>query len=115
MELHSGQYTLAELLGTTAPMVPRGVFMPTGGCGASLALEYHSGLLPLRVGDAVHISLHTERPAIPQTSYLMHGIVDEIEDELFVASFGGLLLIYKGELPQSLRSGMEVYVAAERL
>lgn len=77
-------------------------------------LDYHSDLLKINEGDNVKIDIYcNELPKIDKSIYSMRGVLYSIEEGEFRVSFGGLQLIYKGELKSKLETELEIYITVQ--
>lgn len=112
MEIHSSNYVLDEILDLSFKTVPRGIFVSPI---ARIALDYYSMLLCLHEHDRVEIRLYTKKPDINKSIYLMRGIVYKIDEDGFECSCGGLLLLYKGEINESITNDMELFVSVAKI
>lgn len=112
MEMLDDDYTLDDILDLSFKVTPRGVFSSRT---SQLALDYHCGLLPLKRGDRVHIKLYLKMPEIDKSVYLMGGRVYRIDREGFECSFGGLLLLYKGDINENLVEDAKVYLSVAKV
>ena len=112
MEILDGNYTLEDIQALSFKNVPRGIFKSGK---SQIALDYHAGLLILRPGDIVQIRLYLRKPEINKSIYLMRGIVYKIAKNEFECSFGGMLLLYKGDINENLMENAEIFVSVAKV
>lgn len=112
MEMFDDKYTVDDIRDLSFKKVPRGIFTSHK---SQIALDYHSQLLPLKLGDNVQITLYSKKPEINKNIYLMRGIVYKIEKDGFECSFGGMLLLYKGDINENLMENAEVFVSVAKV
>jgi len=112
MQVHSQTYTVGEIANDVFPTVPRALLRSNG---TEMAIDYHGQLLRLQENDRVEVRLYTKKPEINKSIYLMQGIMYQIDSSGFECSFGGLLLLYKGLVDDSLSTNMDIFVSVEKL
>lgn len=112
MEIHSGVYKYVDVCDLSFKTVPRGFFESET---SQIALDYHSLLLNLQKGDNVQLKLYSKKPEILRNIYLMAGTVYKIGDNTFECSFGGLLLLYKGQFGGSISEDDEIFVSVSKI
>ncbi|KAI5170062.1 hypothetical protein PAEPH01_1218 [Pancytospora epiphaga] len=112
MELVNEKFELVDIYDLSFKTVPRGLFVNDR---IKLALDYHADLLSLSKGDSVQIGIYHKKPELPKSTYLMRGVVYKIEESKFECSFGGLLLLYQGNLGSSLVEDGELYLSVLKI
>lgn len=109
MEIFANEYTLAKCYRDVSKVVPRGLFL---GDNSQIALDYHAELLDIHEGDKVEIKLYDEKPDLKNAkTYLAYGQIGQIEEAGVEMFFGGLMLYYKGAIPEGMIDGADVYLS----
>lgn len=112
MEIHSGTYRLEDACDEPFKTVPRGFFTSST---SQLSLDYHGQLLSLQRGDMAELKFYSKRPEIQKNTYLMAGTVYKIDGDAFECSFGGLLLLYKGQFGGSISEDDDIFLSVSKV
>lgn len=107
--IYSELYHVESIDSTHFEITPRAI-LKNG--HSTVELDYHSHLLFLKETCQVKMEIYVgQQPTLPKNIYLTRGIIYKIAEGKFSASFGGLLLIYNGNLSNDIQEGMEIYAA----
>ena len=112
MEILNERYVLEGINDEPFKTVPRGFLKSKE---SEIALDYPSVMLNLMPDDNVNIRLFLNKaPSLSKEILLMSGIVYKIEKDYFEASFGGLLLLFKGSLHEDLALDSKIYISVSK-